>query len=96
MPKGNGTGPTGAGPMTGRGAGYCSGNNAPGWQVAGGGGMQRGACANGKPHGFFRSHAQHAVTSADALVLQGKIDELHAKLASLEKQLADLGGKQND
>lgn len=30
MPFGNGTGPAGAGPMTGRGAGYCSGNRAPG------------------------------------------------------------------
>jgi hypothetical protein len=27
MPKGNGTGPLGMGPMTGRGAGLCAGNN---------------------------------------------------------------------
>jgi hypothetical protein len=30
MPFGNGTGPNGSGPMTGRGAGYCSGNASPG------------------------------------------------------------------
>jgi len=30
MPREDRTGPTGAGPMTGRGAGYCSGTNAPG------------------------------------------------------------------
>jgi hypothetical protein len=30
MPQGNGTGPNGSGPMTGRGAGYCSGNASPG------------------------------------------------------------------
>jgi hypothetical protein len=31
MPAGDGTGPMGMGPMTGRGAGYCSGFDAPGW-----------------------------------------------------------------
>jgi len=31
MPAGNGTGPSGFGPMTGRGAGYCTGNSAPGY-----------------------------------------------------------------
>ncbi|MBW2976891.1 DUF5320 domain-containing protein [Candidatus Woesearchaeota archaeon] len=31
MPWGDGTGPTGQGPMTGRGAGYCAGYNMPGY-----------------------------------------------------------------
>ena len=31
MPGGDGTGPAGLGPMTGRRAGYCSGNSAPGY-----------------------------------------------------------------
>ena len=31
MPGGDGTGPQGMGPMTGRAAGYCSGNPAPGY-----------------------------------------------------------------
>ncbi|MBN1152457.1 MAG: DUF5320 domain-containing protein [Dehalococcoidia bacterium] len=31
MPRGDGTGPMGMGPMTGRGAGYCSGAGAPGF-----------------------------------------------------------------
>lgn len=31
MPAGDGTGPMGMGPMTGRGAGYCGGYDAPGW-----------------------------------------------------------------
>jgi hypothetical protein len=31
MPAGDGTGPIGMGPMTGRGAGYCSGYDVPGW-----------------------------------------------------------------
>jgi hypothetical protein len=31
MPAGDGTGPRGMGPMTGRGAGYCTGYGAPGY-----------------------------------------------------------------
>jgi hypothetical protein len=31
MPAGDGTGPMGMGPMTGRGAGYCGDYDAPGW-----------------------------------------------------------------
>lgn len=31
MPGGDGTGPMGMGPMTGRGAGFCAGYNAPGF-----------------------------------------------------------------
>lgn len=31
MPRGDGTGPSGMGPITGRGAGYCSGNETPGF-----------------------------------------------------------------
>lgn len=45
MPGGNGTGPMGMGPMTGRGAGICAGNNVGGYATAGaslGMGMRRG------------------------------------------------------
>jgi len=31
MPRGDRTGPLGYGPMTGRGAGYCSGSGVPGY-----------------------------------------------------------------
>ena len=45
MPGGNGTGPMGMGPITGRGAGYCAGNNVPGYAAGAAGfgmGMRRG------------------------------------------------------
>jgi len=45
MPAGDGTGPNGMGPMTGRGAGYCAGYDAPGYANLGPGrgfGMGRG------------------------------------------------------
>jgi len=35
MPRGDGTGPLGLGPMTGRGLGYCAGNVVPGFMVPG-------------------------------------------------------------
>ncbi len=37
MPRGNGTGPNGMGPMTGRGAGYCAGYGMPGYANSVGG-----------------------------------------------------------
>ncbi|MCK4547155.1 MAG: DUF5320 domain-containing protein [Candidatus Eisenbacteria sp.] len=42
MPRGNGTGPMGMGPMTGRAAGYCAGFGVPGYMNWGGGGSARG------------------------------------------------------
>lgn len=36
MPRGDGTGPRGLGPMTGRGAGFCTGYRAPGYMNFGG------------------------------------------------------------
>jgi len=35
MPRGDGTGPRGMGPMTGRAAGYCGGSGVPGYANAG-------------------------------------------------------------
>ena len=46
MPRGNRTGPRGDGPMSGRGAGYCAGNDRPGFASSGmgyGRGFGRGA-----------------------------------------------------
>ena len=45
MPRGDGTGPDGLGPMTGRNAGYCAGYNGPGYANTGDGkglGLARG------------------------------------------------------
>ncbi|MBU0667185.1 MAG: DUF5320 domain-containing protein [Nanoarchaeota archaeon] len=41
MPRGDRTGPMGEGPKTGRGAGYCSGNDEPGYKSTGQGGFFR-------------------------------------------------------
>lgn len=49
MPGGDRTGPAGMGPMTGRGAGYCAGYQAPGYMNPGGG---RGFGAFGRGRGW--------------------------------------------
>ena len=58
MPGGNGTGPAGAGPMTGRAAGYCAGNSIPGYAnsirgrgLNGGGGFRGRGFAQGRGMG---------------------------------------------
>ncbi len=59
MPRGDGTGPAGFGPMTGRGAGYCAGYPVPGYMNPAG---LRGAGFWARPWagrgaGFGRGHA---------------------------------------
>ena len=55
MPGGDRTGPGGMGPMTGRGAGYCAGNNVPGYMNPyGGRGMGYGRMMGGRGGGFGR------------------------------------------
>lgn len=60
MPAGDGTGPLGEGPMTGRGAGYCAGSAVPGylnpapgrgWRM--GRGWGRGGRGRGWRHQFY-------------------------------------------
>jgi hypothetical protein len=52
MPRGDGTGPAGMGPMTGRAAGYCAGFGAPGFASTAGWG--RGGRGLGYGRGFGR------------------------------------------
>ena len=58
MPYGNGTGPNGMGPMTGRGAGFCAGYNNPGYMnpMGGGRGLARGF-GRGLGYGMGRGRA---------------------------------------
>ncbi len=57
MPRGDGTGPMGMGPMTGRGAGYCAGFPSPGFMNPIGGrlglGLGRGRGRAFSPYGYY-------------------------------------------
>lgn len=52
MPRGDGTGPAGLGPMTGRGLGLCAGYSTPGYMVPSWG-LGRGG-GRGRGRGFWR------------------------------------------
>ncbi len=58
MPRGDGTGPMGMGPMTGRAVGYCSGSGAPGFVNAGPG--WGGRVGRGFGRGWGRGFAWRA------------------------------------
>jgi len=59
MPAGDGTGPMGMGPMTGRRAGWCAGVGSPGFVSAGGG---YGGCGRGRGRGFRNRYLATGVT----------------------------------
>jgi hypothetical protein len=54
MPRGDGTGPAGMGPMTGRAAGFCAGYGVPGYMnpVGGRGFRNLGRCFGGSGRGW--------------------------------------------
>lgn len=101
MPRGDGTGPMGAGPMTGRAAGICAGYGAPGfmnapfgrgggrgWGRRGGYGLGRGAW--GVP--AFAPVPVPPVQQAD--MLRQHAQALKSQLEAIEKQIADMGGEE--
>jgi len=94
MPRGDRTGPTGAGPMTGRGAGYCAGINAPGYMSGGGGfgrGMGRGM---GMGRGFGRGFGFPAPIPAAPVPQASSAEQLNALKAQMnliQQQIEALG-----
>lgn len=78
MPGQNGSGPAGAGPMTGRGLGSCAGGQSAGKR----GGRGRGFRRNGNPRGLFRNHVEEAEISA-----------LRDEIGSLRRQVEKLTGE---
>ncbi len=102
MPMGNGTGPNGMGPRTGRGAGYCNGNNMPGsynrsgfGRRGGGFGAGAGFAGRGFLRGGFRQgfHPGYGVNAGAVTdeeynqMLREEADYLENRLNSLKKQI---------
>jgi len=99
MPRGDGTGPMGLGPMTGRGAGFCAGFPAPGFLNPYGFGRRWGfGCSRrwaapyyvapypAYPAGYWSTPAQ------EATFLKRQADALRESLRNIEKRLRELGG----
>lgn len=84
MPRGDQTGPAGAGPMTGRGMGFCAGYNTAGFQTAGGG------FGRGCGRGFgFRNRFVHPVQPSQG----NELLELKKQMTRIEQRLGEIQNK---
>jgi hypothetical protein len=99
MPAGNGTGPMGAGPMTGRGMGYCAGYNAPGYAMGGGGfgrglgrGMGRGM-GFGFRNRFFAGWGNVPQAPAQPMNKKDQVVALKAQQTAIQQQIDTLEGQ---
>jgi len=89
MPGGDGTGPMGQGPMTGKGNGYCvvPGEVSPRF----GRGRRRGLFAGGGGRGFGRfwtaaaSQDEKTFLREEASVVQNELEAINKRLRELEK-----------
>jgi len=105
MPRGDGTGPMGMGPMTGRAAGYCAGYPAPGFvnPVSGrgrgrawgrGGGLGRGLAmrrGRGRAFGFAPAPFSPAPTREQELdMLRGQADWLKEQMDAINQRIGEL------
>ncbi len=92
MPRRDGTGPMGAGSMTGRGFGLCSGTKAVKYGVGMGMGLGLGlACRRGFGRGFGRGFAAIRTDSkSQRELLQEQQSLLQNRLSVINKQLKDL------
>ena len=105
MPRGDRTGPAGAGPMTGRRAGYCSGFSAPGFAnpampnqdfgfgfKGGGRGWRNMAYTTGLP-GWQRFGYTPSIPKDEAESLKVQSTWLKDQLAAIDKRLEELDKK---
>ena len=92
MPGRDGTGPMGAGPMTGRGFGICTGANAVRYGAGRGMGLGLGlGCRRGFGYGFGRGSAVYEIspkTQEELLKEQKTISQ--ERLEAIDQQLENL------
>ncbi len=110
MPRGDRRGPNGMGPMTGRGAGFCSGSNAPGYMsgAVGGYGMGVGRGFGGRHNGFGagygagRGYGMAAVPYAVPMApvagysKEAETGYIENEVSFLKEQLKTLEGRLSD
>ena len=106
MPRGNRTGPEGQGPKTGRGAGYCTGNEAPGYAnptgrmgmgrgqgMRGGRGQGMGAgrgAGQGRGGGFGRGYFPGTIPVYQEPSPEEEKTYLENHIKAMEQELADM------
>lgn len=92
MPRGDGTGPLGLGPRTGRGLGYCSGYSTPGYITGAGfgGGLGLGRRRGGGFGLGLRNRAPYYPPAVAYPPVQATSSTLQSQLNSLQQALADV------
>jgi len=108
MPRGDGTGPFGEGPMTGRAAGYCARDVTPGfagssgfgrgYQGAGmargrGGGNRNRFYATGVPFSAYPALGPGLDREQELAMLKSESERLKSVLETVEKRLQELETK---
>ena len=107
MPRGDGSGPRGMGPMTGRAAGYCAGYNRPGFASLGcgfgarggfgpGGGRGMGFGARGMGYGRGYGVWNRPSAEQEQELLKSQLAELEGLSAELKQRLADLEERKSE
>lgn len=91
MPRRDGTGPTGAGAMTGRGMGFCTGAGNAKYGIGRGPGFGPG-CRRGYKRGFggYAPVAGQASVQDEKELLKGQRDALKNRLDIIDKRLENL------
>ena len=90
MPFGDGTGPLGQGPMTGRGLGYCGGYAAPARVYGFGRGMGRGF-GKGFGRGYGFGWAGYNVPYDEKTALENRMRFLEEELKYIRDRLKEIG-----
>jgi hypothetical protein len=98
MPAGDGRGPRGEGPMTGRRAGFCAGGTTPGYASSGQRGMGRGRGGGGRgffgfPWGFSRQNSYRDVrgqVAPEEFSGSGEVESLRAQNRELLERFTAL------
>ncbi|MBL7114793.1 MAG: DUF5320 domain-containing protein [Kiritimatiellae bacterium] len=97
MPRGDGTGPLGMGPMTGRAAGYCAGNFAPGRGFGRGPGRRWfSARAGQSTWGDYPSYGTTTTTKQESNALKGQAQYLSGALEYIKQRIEELDTKTNN
>ena len=106
MPRGDGTGPMGNGPMTGRGAGFCAGLGMPGVATAMGrfggfgcrrgvGGGMRGAGLQVRNRFMAQPYSEVGVTTANEKEwLSRQMNAVETQLQQVKQRLEQLSSPQ--
>ena len=89
MPQGDGTGPRGQGPMTGRGMGYCAGFAVPGCMNTGFGRGFRGMV----PQPQVVPQEVELTETEEKKILKADLEDLRTEMKEVEKRLKELGTK---